>query len=252
MRWNIGYFGVKDLFTIINLLGGVGGLYFAFEGQLAYAGYSVFLGYVLGDSLDGPVARATKTANKFGSEFDAATDHFGQAIVPAVIVFVAYRMGGHPWLGAALMALFLATASIRHARFAVESFNYRLTYCGLPRTISGLVALSLPNATLFFKESFLGYEGSAIPLVLTALLNLCPVPYMTHKGRKFQTYVKILVAAFFIGPALLLLLAPQFFYDYLFFFTFGYATAAWIPLTPQERREFWSEYKRWSAQVAAK
>ncbi len=49
MRWNIGYFGVKDLFTMINLLGGVGGIYFALNGQLAYAAYSIFCGWMFGD-----------------------------------------------------------------------------------------------------------------------------------------------------------------------------------------------------------
>ena len=34
MRWNIGYFGAKDLFTLINLSGGLFGVYFAFQGDI--------------------------------------------------------------------------------------------------------------------------------------------------------------------------------------------------------------------------
>ncbi|HEX2659274.1 MAG TPA: CDP-alcohol phosphatidyltransferase family protein, partial [Polyangia bacterium] len=80
-RWTIGPFGVKDLFTIINLLGGVAGIIFVIHGQPRLAGLAVFAGYLFGDALDGMVARMTGTSNKFGSEFDTATDHFAQAIV---------------------------------------------------------------------------------------------------------------------------------------------------------------------------
>jgi hypothetical protein len=60
------------------------------------------------------------------------------------------------------------------------------------------------------------------------------------------------VAAFLAGPFVIYFLAPAFVYDFLFFITFGYATAAWIPIYPHERREFWAEYRRWSREVAAR
>jgi CDP-diacylglycerol---serine O-phosphatidyltransferase len=250
--WAIGYFGVKDLFTIINLLGGVIGIVLAFRGQLDYAGYAIFIGYLLGDVLDGPVARLTNTSNRFGGEFDAAADHVSQAIAPAIFVYVAFSSAGHDKLGIALLAVLITTASIRQARFAVEPFNYPLTYCGLPRTVSGLVTISLVNSLLFFKYSMLGYYGAAAVLVLTALLNLAPIPYMTHKGRKIQGYVKPFVAGFLLIPPVMIVFAPAFVFDVLFVITFGYAMTAWIPIQPNERREFWAEYKRWSSVVASR
>lgn len=251
MKWSIGYFGVKDLFTIVNLAGGVMGIYFAFQGRLDWAGYAIFTGYLLGDALDGPVARLTNTSNRFGGEFDSAADHIAQAIAPAVILYAAFTMGGHRNLGVGLMGLFIATASIRQARFNVAHFDYPLTYCGLPRTISGLIAISFPNSNLFFKNSIINYEAAAAILAFVAILNLCPVPYMTHKGKRpMQLYVKIAVFIFLLSPPVLVFVAPQFVYDFIFFITFGYALSAWIPLYPQERREFWAEYKRWSHEVA--
>lgn len=252
MKWSVGYFGVKDLFTLVNLAGGIGGIYYALEGNLQWAGYSIFAGYLLGDALDGPVARLTNTSNKFGGEFDAAADHIAQAIAPAIMVYAAFTLGGHQFLGLGIMALLIATASIRQARFAVEHFDYPLTYCGLPRTVSGLIAISLPNSTIFFKNSFMGYEGMAAVLALVALLNLCPIPYMTHKGRKLQGYVKILVLMFLAVPPVMVFAAPEFVYDVLFFITFGYAMGAWIPIRPDERRDYWREYKRWSHVVATR
>ena len=252
MRWQISYFGVKDLFTLINLAGGVVAIYFAFAGDIDLAGYAIFAGYIFGDSLDGFVARKTKTANRFGAEFDAAVDHFSQAVAPAIIVYVAFTMAGHQMLGLGLLGVLMTTASIRQARFQVHDFNYPITYCGLPRTVSGLIAISYPNSTIFFKHSVIPYEGAALLLVLVAILNLCPIPYMTHKGRKLQLYTKVLATAFILVPFALAAAAPDFVYDFLFFITFGYALAAWIPLHPHERREFWVEYKRWSREVSTR
>ena len=83
MRWNIGPFGVKDLFTLVNLLGGIFAVHFVVAGRAdASPATRCWPATCSGDTLDGPVARLTKTSNKFGSEFDTATDHFVQGIAP--------------------------------------------------------------------------------------------------------------------------------------------------------------------------
>ena len=166
MRWNIGPFGVKDLFTLVNLMGGVGAIVFVVEGNLPAAGTALLLGYLLGDTLDGPVARMTKTSNKFGSELDTATDHFVQAIAPAVIVYAAYARGGHATAGVVLMALVVACGTIRQALFSVAKMGDPLMYCGLPRTVSGYGAMAYVLSHLFFALNPARYAVGAV--VITA------------------------------------------------------------------------------------
>lgn len=250
--WSISYFGIKDVFTTINLMGGIAGIVLAFHGRLDLAGYAIFAGYLFGDVLDGPIARRTGTANRFGSEFDAASDHVAQAFAPALVAYVAFSEADHEELGIAVLAVHMLTATIRQARFSVALFRYRQTYCGLPRTVSGLIALSMPNSVLFFEHSPLGYEGAAGFLILIAALNLCPIPYMTHKGRRLPGYLKVLVAIFLLAPVVMIAMAPRFAYDVLFVITFGYAAGGWAPLTAQERREYWAEYRRWSRDLATR
>jgi phosphatidylserine synthase len=251
MRWGYGFFGVKDIFTIINLLGGVVAIYFAALGDPVSAGYAVLAGYFFGDVLDGPIARATKTGNRFGGEFDSAADHLAQGIAPAIIVFTAYRLGGHAMMGLFLMAALITTASIRNARFGVAKFDSPLTYCGLPRTVSGFIALSLPN-TGMFRESPHGYEYGAIIVAVMAALNLIPIPYMTHRGRrKMQLWVKLLVIAFLSLPLGVFIFARSYTFDIIFMFSFGYAAGAWVPVHPDERKAFYAEYRRWAAEVAS-
>jgi phosphatidylserine synthase len=50
-------FGVKDIFTTINLMGGIVAMCLCIDGQPYYAGVAVLLGYLLGDTMDGYVAR---------------------------------------------------------------------------------------------------------------------------------------------------------------------------------------------------
>src|SRR3954454_3737713 len=101
VRRRVGPFGIKDVFTLINLVSGVVAVRFALDDHLRRAGYAVVLGYLAGDLLDGLVARATQTGNRFGAEFDSVTDHFVHVIVPALIFYRVYDRGHHGWLGLA-------------------------------------------------------------------------------------------------------------------------------------------------------
>ena len=83
VRRRIGPFGIKDLFTLINLFSGVAAIRFALQDRVQAAGYAVVVGFLCGDLLDGLVARRTGTGNSFGAEFDSVTDHFVHVVVPS-------------------------------------------------------------------------------------------------------------------------------------------------------------------------
>ena len=72
---------------------------------------------MLGDTLDGPVARLTRTSKRLGSEFDTATDHFVQGIAPALVVYSVYARAGQTVTGVVLMSLMITCATIRQALF---------------------------------------------------------------------------------------------------------------------------------------
>jgi CDP-diacylglycerol---serine O-phosphatidyltransferase len=251
MRWNIGPFGVKDLFTLVNLLGGVGAIVFVVDGNLPAAGTALLLGFLLGDTLDGPVARMTKTSNRFGSELDTATDHFVQAIAPAVIVYAAYARGGHPVAGLTLMALVIACGTIRQALFSVAKLGDPLMYCGLPRTVSGYGAMAFVLSHLFFALNPARYATGAVVITAFSLLNLLPIPYMTHRGgRRMQTHVQLLVFGFLVTPVAAFFVARDYVFDVLFFWMLGYTATGWIPIYPDEKRAFYARYREWAKEVA--
>jgi CDP-diacylglycerol--serine O-phosphatidyltransferase len=251
VRWSIGPFGVKDLFTLINLMGGTFGVYFVMDQRPEAAGLAVLAGYLFGDTLDGVVARLTHTSNQFGSELDTATDHFVQAIVPAIIVFAVYKEGGHRDLGFLLLCVVVACATVRQALFTVAKMGDPLMYCGLPRTVSGYASMALVLSHFFFRRDALSYGVGAVLISALALMGLLPIPYMTHRGtRRMQTYVKILVLIFLVTPAIVFFVARDFTFDMLFVWTFGYALFAWIPLHRDERRAFFARYRQWAVEVS--
>lgn len=251
MRWNVGPLGVKDLFTLVNLLGGVAGVYFVLDGRIEAAGVALMAGYLLGDTLDGIVARATHTANRFGSEFDSVTDHLTQAIVPGIIVYAVYARRGHGALGFALMAILMACGTIRHALFSVAKLDNPLTYCGLPRTISGYASMALVLSRWFFPDSGAANGVGAVVIAAMAVAGLLPIPYMTHRGsRRMQTYAKFLVVCFLVTPVIAFFVRRDLMFDVLFVWTFGYALGGWVPLRPDERKAFFERYRHWSAEVS--
>ncbi len=253
MRWNVGPFGVKDLFTLVNLLGGIFCVHFVVAGQPTLAGYALLAGFMLGDTLDGPVARLTRTSNKFGSEFDTATDHFVQGIAPALIVYAVYARAGQTVNGIVLMALLISCATIRQALFSVAKMGDPLMYTGLPRTVSGYGAMAYVLSSFFFGMNPWAYTLGGFVIPALALLNLLPIPYMTHRGaRRMQTHVKLLVIGFLVTPTAAFLFARQYTFDVLFIWTFGYAAAAWIPIYPHEKKAFFARYRQWTTEVSAK
>lgn len=241
---------MKDLFTLINLASGVVAIQFLFDGRVEAAGYSIMLGYLLGDLPDGTVARLLRTSDRFGSVFDEIVDHFVHVIVAGMVLFVAYRQAGYDVLGLLVFGLLVATATIRHARFATVSWDFRYCFCGLPRTVSGGAAAMFALSSVAEDHPAMHWVGAVIISVL-ALLNLAPIPYMTHRGaRNLQKWVKVLMFTMLLTPVLVAVFDLHYLFDVAFVVTMVYALAGWIPVRPAERAEFRAAYARWTALAA--
>jgi len=253
-------FGLKDVFTCINLLGGVFAIIFCIEGNIRYAAYAFLLGYILGDALDGFVARLTHTGNIFGKEFDAISDHLAQCIAPAVIVFVGYKDMPLPaavtalvpeasfYLAAMLASVLIIMGSIRHARAAVAPVNFPIAYMGLPRTASAFIIVSFLNSTLFIQVPGGRWVGVVLLLVMS-VAHILPLPFRAHRGRALKPYVKVLVFLFFSTTLVALVFFREFVFDVTFFWLLGYTVVSWIPLEPEERRAFFVRAREWADEV---
>ena len=251
------FFGIKDLFTTINLLGGAVAILLCLHGRPFAAGVSVLLGYVFGDSLDGFVARKLGTVNRFGAEYDTIADHLAQGIAPGVIVYTVYRdadLGLTPLategVAAALGLALIVAASIRHARNTVRPVDFSGAWAGLPRSVGGQIAIAYVNASLA-PHAVGGWWLGVVLIPAICWASLSYKPFIKHRMARGHIFaVRAFIVLFFATIFPLLVLRPAFVFDMLFFWFVGYALSSWMALTPTERAEFRDAVGRARAQEA--
>lgn len=238
-------FGIKDIFTTINAMGGAIAIALCVDHEPFWAGVSMLLGYVFGDALDGWVARKLGTSNAFGAEYDTIADHLAHCIAPGAIVFTVYRdadLGLPHWaqwgLAVTLGGMIMVAASIRHARNIVRPISVKGVWVGLPRTVLGFLAVAYVDAQLAPYAPG-GYWLGLVVIPLSCVATLTYWPFANHHGlRSHFGYVRVLIALTFITTLGVLVLYPKFVFDVFFFWMFGYSAGSWIALTPEERARY--------------
>lgn len=242
-----GGFGLKDVFTVINLLGGVVSMGLAVLGHLWWASFAIMLGFA-GDVLDGPVARLTGRHNRFGQELDTIADHTSQCVAPAVVVFLYYK-NVHILLGFGLSAALVVAGSIRHARSSAATFDFDLAWHGMPRPVAAFLVLSFLNSHLCHSLPEGRYVGVGL-VILVTILNLAPLPFLSHHGRPLQRWVRITLNAFFASAIVVAVLWHEWFWDLALLYVFAYSVASWIPMSQQERHAFFEASRRFREALA--
>jgi CDP-diacylglycerol--serine O-phosphatidyltransferase len=110
-----GIYILPNLFTLAALFAGFYAIVQAMNLNFDQAAIAIFVAAVL-DSLDGRVARLTKTQSAFGAEFDSLADMVSFGAAPALVMYewVLRDMGKLGWVAA---FLYCACAALRLARF---------------------------------------------------------------------------------------------------------------------------------------
>jgi len=136
------------------------------------------------DTIDGRVARLTRTQSAFGLQLDSLADVISFGMAPAILSFA---WGLHPLgrLGWAAGFLFVAAAAVRLARFNIQSTSHqdKRYFVGMPSP----PAAGVPAATVFaFPMGLTGpWEAAAVlaMVIVPALLMVSTVRF-----RSFKTF----------------------------------------------------------------
>ncbi len=237
-------FGIKDIFTTINLLGGVVAICLCIDGEPYWAGFAIMIGYGVGDTMDGWVARKLNSANEFGSEYDTIADHCAHIIAPAAVVYTVYRDVGlvpAPWdqiLAMALAGSIIVAASVRHARNIVRPVSYKGIWGGLPRSVLGFLAIAYVNSSLAPHLPGGWWFGVAfIPFLAFSTLTYWPFANH-HLARRMRWAAWFGISLTFGGTVAAAVFVPSFLFDVFLFFMLGYSLTSWMTLTSTERKEF--------------
>ena len=148
-RFRRGVYLLPTIFTVGNLFCGFYSLVLGVRGDLGRAALMIVVAGVL-DSLDGRIARATKTTSDFGLEFDSLADLVSFGVAPAMLAY-HWALQGLGRVGWLVAFLYVVCAAMRLARFNIQAGPAdRRYFVGLPSPSSagalGALVFAFPDA----------------------------------------------------------------------------------------------------------
>lgn len=178
---------LPQLLTTGNLAAGFLAIIKASNGEVFYASCAIFVA-ALFDILDGRAARMTGNVSRFGAEYDSIADTVSFGVAPAVLAFHAGDFAELRWAGGVMAFVYTACASLRLARFNVQSGRYEGRFDGMPTPAAAGMVVS----AVWFKDFLVGPNQElglppivpALGVVLIGLLMVSPIPYRSFKDLK--------------------------------------------------------------------
>ena len=185
---------VPSLFTVLNMFCGFMSIIHSSRGE--YMAASWFMVLAAGfDSLDGVMARITKSSSEFGVEIDSLSDVISFGAAPAFLVYrmSLYQLEG---VGILLSSLLMIFGALRLARFNVQLVGFDKDYfSGLPIPAS---ALTIASFTLnYWTESsgldsraafFLPWLSVVLGLLMVSKVKYDTLPKISRRALKKEPW----------------------------------------------------------------
>ena len=175
---------VPSLFTVLNMFSGFMSVIHASRGEFVPASWFIVLAAGF-DSLDGVMARITKSSSAFGVEIDSLSDMVSFGAAPAFLVYQLYfhLIGG---FGILISSMLMVFAGLRLARFNVQLVGFdKDHFVGLPVPMSALTVASLVLTYYSETAGLNAVAASLLPWIVVGLSLL-----MVSKV-KYDTFPKI-------------------------------------------------------------
>ncbi|MBX3294495.1 MAG: phosphatidylcholine/phosphatidylserine synthase [Acidobacteria bacterium] len=190
-----GLYVLPTAFTAANIAMGffaviwsIRGFHLAFENPSAAASYFNYAAIAIGlailfDTLDGRVARMTKTATELGVQFDSLADVLTFGIAPIALI---YSWGFAPSFGEKtsehgfaifLLFMYLMCGAFRLARFNLQATRPRVLMEGTPK---------------LDKKNFVGLPIPPAAGLMASIVHFAPMPLSTY-GEGFARFYAMLL-----------------------------------------------------------
>jgi CDP-diacylglycerol--serine O-phosphatidyltransferase len=149
-----------------------------------YAAIAIGLA-ILFDTLDGRVARMTRTATEIGVQFDSLADVLTFGIAPIALMFswafgaVFAESSPEYTIGVFLLFMYLMCGAFRLARFNLQATRPRVLQEGTPK---------------LDKKNFVGLPIPPAAGLLASLVHFAPAPLSTYPGDLPRFYAALIMA----------------------------------------------------------
>jgi len=233
-----GIYLLPNLFTTAGLFAGFYAIVMAMNQRFDNAAVAIFIAMIL-DTLDGRVARLTRTQSAFGAEYDSLSDMVCFGAAPALIMYEwALKDLGRPgWIAA---FVYCAGAALRLARFNtnIDVVDKRF-FQGLPSPaaaalIAGFLWLAIDNK---IPVGEYGMPWVAACLTLYAGITMVSnVPFYSFKDINLRRSVPFAVILLIVLGFVLIISDPPIVLFLLFvaYGLSGYAYWLWKKRRPRE------------------
>lgn len=227
MRLGRAIFVLPSLFTLTSVFLGFVAIASASAGQYYIASLCIVFAIVF-DSVDGRVARLTRTQTNFGVQLDSLADVVSFGVAPATLAYQAYMKGQWSWgpldAGLFFSFLYLAGGAVRLARYNVDASRK-------PGPVKQFTGLPIPGAAGLVAGLVLGLASEGLganPTLMACLMvGLGLLMVSTVKYPKKVPAVRSLEFSLRVGVLLLVLVlvalsAPRFLMFALFAYYIGF------------------------------
>lgn len=202
---------LPNLFTLASVFFGVYAIAACFEQTLAgykRAAIAILIAGVA-DSLDGRVARMTRTATRFGIQLDSLADVLSFGMAPAILAwaFCLKSVEIADGIVAVIVAFtFTACGAMRLARFNIQADEKGPSdkFTGLPiPAAAGTVSLIVWSAIdIGIPEPFMTVFLSAV-LITLGMLMVSTIPYPSFKHIRFGPLGRLIMFVVVAGVIIL-------------------------------------------------
>ncbi len=191
-----GIFLLPNLFTTAALFAGFYSIVQGMNGHFGRAAGAIFIAAIL-DSLDGRVARLTKTQSAFGAEYDSLSDMVSFGVAPALLIYVwaLHDLGKLGWIAA---FVYVAGAALRLARFnTMIDVADKRWFTGIPSPAAA--ALVAGFVWVFYDNAVPGQQVLWLAWVVTLFAgivmpsNLRYYSFKTVNLKKSVPFMTVLV-----------------------------------------------------------
>jgi CDP-diacylglycerol--serine O-phosphatidyltransferase len=203
-----GIYLLPNLFTTLNLFAGFYAIVQGMNHEYEKAAVAIFIAMVL-DSLDGRVARLTRTQSAFGAEYDSLTDMVSFGAAPALVMYEwALRGAGRfGWIAA---FVYCAGAALRLARFNTQlAVADKRWFTGLPSPAAA--ALVAGMIWVFNEQQVQGADLMPFAAAVTLYAGITMVSnvrFYSGKDINLRRAVPFSMAVVFVVALLLISLEP--------------------------------------------
>lgn len=160
---------IPNFFTILNMFSGFLSILSTTDRDFVSASWLIILAAIF-DSLDGVMARLTRSSSEFGVELDSLSDLVSFGVAPSFLIYMLGLRAMGP-LGTLSSAMLMVFGGLRLARFNVQLVGFDKDYFkGLPIPSAAITVSSF--VLLFLDRNLKSLTADAAPFLIVLAVSL--------------------------------------------------------------------------------